>query len=785
MLEQTSTAPAQRFGAAAQNVAMLLVFLLPILFLPASWMPFAYTKVVLVALAAFVPLIMWTRDKFKEGSLMYPNSHVLWLVLLLPVAYLVSALLSGDMSNSIIGAGYENGTLLFMLLLVALFVGVSVIFTSVSAVAKMLFAIVSSFGVLAFVQVARLVFGAGNVLPSVFSADPTATLIGSWNDLAVFSGLMVITSIVALIYAPRTKLMRALMYVNLATALFLLVVVNLKVVWVMLALLSLVLFVYFMATKRVDGDYDNVEKEGVFKMSATVGVFAISILFIFAGSFLGSKVSSLLNIQNVDVRPSWDGTTEVMMSTYGDNALFGSGPNTFSTAWVQNKPVGVNDTAFWNIDFNSGIGVVPTAFVTVGLVGGVLWLLMIASVIYLAFRVLWARMPNDTTRFVVFTTVGSALYLLLMLIMYVPQTVMLAITFVVVGLFLAVARNVNVVRTRKISMNDGQAISFVLIFVFTAIAVVAVSLSVITIQRVSVATLLERSVRAAQSDDLTRALKLAKRAEAFTLGGVFGNDDRVYSVLSQIGMVNLREVVQGDVDAKDFQANLRVAVESVVVPAQAAVDANPENYNNHVFLGGVYEQISGLNVEGAYEAALAAYSKAIELNPNNPSIHLMMARAAFTTEKLADAEAYANKAIEIKRNYADAYYLLSQIAIKNSNTKAAIETTEAAVLLTPNNAGLLFQLGVLQYSEGEYTKSAAIFSRAVSLNPKYANALYYLGLSHAQLGNKDLALQALGLVQELNPDNEEIKQLIVAIEAGNLESQVQEEGTSATTPVSE
>ncbi len=782
MLEtQEQAAPAKRLDSLAQNVAVLLVFLLPILFLPSSWFPFAYGKVVLLALASLVPLVIWGVARFREGVFIYPSSYVLWFALLLPVVYLVSALLSGNVANSIVGSGFESNTFIFVLLLVAIFAVSSVVFTSVSSVVKMLLALGTSFTVLAFVQIVRLLFGAENILPSVFSSDVTATLIGSWNDLAVFSGFIVIVAIVALVYAPRTRFIRVLTYTNLAMALFLLVVVNLQVVWVILALLSAVLFMYFVSAKRAGaGDYTEGQSKGdLVKMVAPAVVFIISIIFVFAGGSLGPKASGLMNVQYVDVRPSWEGTIEVAKGTYSDSALLGTGPNTFSNAWMMHKPTGVNNTNFWNIDFRSGIGLIPTAFITVGLVGGLIWLLFAASVMYTAFKMLWARMPNDMTRFIVFATVGGALYLLILLMFYVPQTVMLAFTFLIIGLLLAVARNVNAVRTRRVSTSDSQATSFAIMLTFTTVAVTALFIATVITQRIVTASVLGSSANAAQNENLERAQILAERARSLSAGGFFGKDDRAYSVLAQLGILNLRKVLQEDQKSEGYKENLQTAIEGVILPARAAIDADPNNYSNHLFLGNIYEQLVGLGIDGAYDAAIASYSRARTLNPTNPSLPLMMARAAFATDKLDVAEAYAMEALGLKRNYTDAYFLLSQIAIKGENVEQAIATTESAAILAPNNPGILFQLGVLLYSTEEYQKAAQIFARAVTLNPSYANALYYLGLSSAQLGDTETALKAFERVSELNPENEDIKKIIESIKAGQLSVPAQPDATTA------
>ncbi len=783
MLEtQEQAAPAKRLDSLAQNVAVLLVFLLPLFFLPSSWFPFAYGKVALFALASLVPLVVWGIARFREGVFIYPSSYVLWFALLLPVVYFVSALLSGNVANSITGSGFENGTFIFVLLLVAIFIVSSVVFTSVSSVVKMLLALGTSFTVLAFVQIVRLLFGAENILPSVFSSDVTATLLGSWNDLAVFSGFIVIVAIVALVYAPRTRFIRVFTYVNLAMALFLLVVVNLQVVWVILALLSAVLFMYFLSVKNVAIDYIE-NKDTLIQLVAPAIVFVISILFVFAGGALGPRISGLLDVQYVDVRPSWEGTIEVAKGAYSDSALLGTGPNTFDNAWMTHKPAGVNNTNFWNIDFRSGIGLIPTAFITVGLVGGLIWLLFAASVMYTAFKMLWARIPNDMTRFIVFATVGGALYLVILLMFYVPQTVMLAFAFLIIGLLLAVARNINAVRTRRVSTSDSQATSFAIMLTFATVAVTALFVTIILTQRIVIASTLVSSANAAQNEDLERAQALAERARSLSAGGFFGKDDRAYSVLAQIGILNLREALQADQKSEGYKENLQIAIEGVILPARAAIEAEPNNYSNHLFLANIYEQLIGLGIDGAYDAAIASYSKARELNPTNPSIPLMMARAAFATDKLDVAETYAIEALQLKRNYTDAYFLLSQIAIKGENVEQAIATTESAAILAPNNPGILFQLGVLLYSTEEYQKAAQIFARAVTLNPNYANALYYLGLSSAQLGDNDTALKAFERVSELNPKNEDIKKIIESIKAGQLPTPTQSDST--TTPVEE
>ena len=761
-------APAKRLDGWAQNVAILLAFLLPLFFLPGTLIPFAYGKVALVALLAIVPFVLWIIARLKEGTFLYPNSYVLWSAVLLPVVYFVSALLSGDISNSLIGLGLENDTFVFVLILVAVFAMASLLFTSVSSVIKMVLAISSSFTVIATIQTIRLVFGAQNILPGVFSSDVTATILGSWNDLAVFAGLIVIFSLTFMLYAPKTRITKIVACANMVMAFFLLVVINLKVLWFILAALSLVLLLYVFATKHEDEIGAN--RQPRVRVVAPSVIFVLSVIFIFAGGSIVAKVADVLHVQNVDVRPSWGGTMEVAKQAYAKSPIFGTGPATFAKDWINYKPVGVNNTRFWNVDFSSGVGALPTAFVTTGLVGGAIWILFFASIVYLAFRMLWARMPNDATKYVIFATVGATIYMLLLMILYVPQTVMLAITFLLIGLTLAVGRNTNIVKTNRISMHDSQSTKFVILLVFAGVGVTLLSITILLTQRVVAASMLESSANAAADKDYVQSELLANRVKKITSNSIFGADDRADNILAQLGVLKLRKVLSSDQQADGYKAMLQAAIESVITPARNAIADNPSSYANHIFLGNIYSQLVPLKIDGAYDASMSEYKKALELNPTNPSIPLMMSRLALGSGKLDEATSFANQSLKIKPNYSDAYFMLSQIALKSNNVQEAIASTESAAVLAPNNPGILFQLGMLRYSTKDYEKAGQIFSRAVALNPQYSNALYYLGLTAQKLGDNKTALRAFQKVSKLNPENKEVKQIIESLKQATQKS---------------
>ena len=54
----------------------------------------------------------------------------------------------------------------------------------------------------------------------------------------------------------------------------------------------------------------------------------------------------------------------------------------------------LNSTVFWNTDFSSGIGFIPTSFVTTGIVGALAWIAFLVLLIVFGFRMLILRAPR-------------------------------------------------------------------------------------------------------------------------------------------------------------------------------------------------------------------------------------------------------------------------------------------------------------------------------------------------------------------------------------------------------
>ena len=72
-----------------------LLVLLPVAFLPVPWATLPHAKVGLLVILTGIGIVTFVLARFLEGNLSLPKSWVVFAAILLPIAYLVSAVATG------------------------------------------------------------------------------------------------------------------------------------------------------------------------------------------------------------------------------------------------------------------------------------------------------------------------------------------------------------------------------------------------------------------------------------------------------------------------------------------------------------------------------------------------------------------------------------------------------------------------------------------------------------------------------------------------------------------
>ena len=491
-----------------ENIALYFIvgvmFLLPIFFIPSLSVPFSFTKSLLIFVSVLVAFFLFLISRLKRGEIALPTNSVALVAWALPVTYLISAIFSGNSGVSFLGQGFEIDTFGFITIMVLMLSLVPLLLKTKSSMFKIHIAIVISLVALAVFQGLRLIFGVDFLSFGIFTTS-TSNLLGKWNDLGIFFGLTTILSLTTIEGLSLNKLSRLILYIILGISLLFLIAVDFLPVWIMAGIFALGMFVYNFS-KRKFKIGAGAKKEttnssrGNGTMIASFVVLIISLIFIIGGSMISGVTSSFFNVSQIEARPSWQSTIDITKKTYDENLLFGSGPNTFVNQWTLYKPQSINNTLFWNIDFNSGVGLVPTAFATTGVLGGLAWVAFFLFFIYSGFKNLIASTIEDRSSYYLSLSLFlGALYLWIFTIIYIPNVVIMTLAFLLTGMYIASLRyrKNSSPPDMEIQFASNPRLGFLAVLILTVLLLIsAVSLYVVGKQYFS-AVLFQRALVAA------------------------------------------------------------------------------------------------------------------------------------------------------------------------------------------------------------------------------------------------------------------------------------------------
>jgi tetratricopeptide (TPR) repeat protein len=92
-----------------------------------------------------------------------------------------------------------------------------------------------------------------------------------------------------------------------------------------------------------------------------------------------------------------------------------------------------------------------------------------------------------------------------------------------------------------------------------------------------------------------------------------------------------------------------------------AVSIDGADYQNWLTLAQLYQELAGVGIQGAYEQAQQAYTKAREENPTNPLPLFRLGQLETLRGNTSNAIDYFSEAVKVKRDFAPAYFLQSQL----------------------------------------------------------------------------------------------------------------------------
>jgi len=735
------------------------IILAAIIAIPSTAFPFAPTKAFVLASGAVVTLALYILARLARGNIVLPPTLLLAALWLPTLAYLLSATLGGGSFGSAFwGSALSDDSLGFMLSCSVLGTLAALAVRRPEHYHSFLRAGAWMLGLVIVITAFAIVVG--QAAPGFIS--PAFSVVGpGQQDLAAVLGLAVLMILLAVRFLELgTRAGRPLLIGGIL-ALAILAVLNISLIWILLALASLGLFVEAIMKRRpqviAEVDFEDTELlvesvpgdvAGSRSFLVPLAVLAISLFFIIGGT-LGNALASTLHVGTLSVRPSWQATLNVGHQVYAHSFLFGSGPGTFGVAWLKYRDASLNSTPFWSTDFPSGIGFIPTSFVTTGLIGGLAWLALLFLLLGWGGRMLILRAPEDQdVQYVSIASFLSACFLLTIAVFDVPGPVILALTFVSIGVFASTMRYGRGGKQWGVIFARAPRLGFVIVFVLTLLLLASVAAAYTLIERYIATVELSRARTAyyagnldAAASAVSRALSFAPQPENYQLEA-FIADARLGQIISSTTLTPSQA-------RQSFQDALSAGINAALTATQLA----PNDYQNWVALGNLYGAAVPLKVSGAYDSAKSAYARAVALNPTSPQLQYLLAELDVAQGDAKAAKNDLKQAITLKPDYTQAIFLLSQLEVADGNVKDALAAAEAAAYFTPNNPNILFQVGILRAASGDLPGSVVALAGAVAANPSFANARYFLAAVYAKQNDYKDALTQIEAVAALSADN--------------------------------
>ena len=153
--------------------------------------------------------------------------------------------------------------------------------------------------------------------------------------------------------------------------------------------------------------------------------------------------------------------------------------------------------------------------------------------------------------------------------------------------------------------------------------------------------------------------------------------------------------------------------------------------------------------QGDATNAIAAFRKAVALQPVHPDALLNLANAYLLAGQGDDAIQVARQVLNLEPSSAAAHYLVGCANLRRRKFEEAVKSLQQAKDIDRKVNAVSFQLGRAHMELGHFQDAADQFAEIVQFEPDYPSAYFFLGQALSRLGRQEEAKQALDRHQQL------------------------------------
>jgi tetratricopeptide (TPR) repeat protein len=462
--------------------------------------------------------------------------------------------------------------------------------------------------------------------------------------------------------------------------------------------------------------------------------------------------------------------------------IIGSGPGTYLYDFSKYKPVEFNNSSFWNMRFDKAGSEILEKVSTIGALGTLSYLLIIAFVMVMFLKSFSRRrhlriFSADDCLFAAWF--GLLLFQFLYLESTTTKFIFWLLTVIMAIQYCSSLKESN--NYLLIDLKRKRTLALVSVVAFLAVS----SFFVFSYY-------CQFKLYKAEAIYKNLTLKQDLKQEANNLEGIFKSnfyrsEYKIYlaDIYLQRAVLALREENKKPEKERDIQ-KIGLEVKNAINSIKEAVDLSPNSVVFQQKLGDIYTVIAkDLGVEKADEWAIKGYERAIELEPTNPALYTSLGQVYVlrhfktnTADEINKAVQEFKKALELKKDYIDAGFHLglayeakgsNQEAVEQLSSLGSVERIKKAaagkqvVNLTDSiktDIDIAFQLGRIYYNMKKIDEAKGIFLEIIKINPRNSNARYSLGLIYKREGDNEKALREFEFVLAMNPGNSDVMEKI-------------------------
>ena len=382
-------------------------------------------------------------------------------------------------------------------------------------------------------------------------------------------------------------------------------------------------------------------------------------------------------------------------------AILGTGPDTFTQVYSRLKPSSLNlDNNIWTIRFPSSSSELLNILTTTGVLGLLFFALSYLKTIRALLKEKYLSDPETA-----FLTAGvlSTFLLFILVPSSLPAQVMGIILLIASAVKLKL-ENSHSVKDVQLNLSTKQVTSAysetpakdrpglpVLPWLLTVASVVLLAVFWNIASRTYAANLAIFEASQTVKDNQIKSYN--KQIEASKLDPT---DPYLKINLSQTYLAVTKSLLTTGQEGKtvtdeDKQKALEFANQALN-EAKAAADLTPNDVVVWENLAGISRTLAGYGIEGSVDWTLATYTRAISLDPTNPTLRVQLGTFYFQMEDAEMAVRVLSQAIELKPNWNIPYYNLGLVYKSVKNYPRALAYMEEAKKYTQTDSDEMKQL---------------------------------------------------------------------------------------------